>query len=58
VCITNAEAKAFDLELDRQVAQIQRAIADIEREHMRAAADAFAAALQRDLIDPGDFARR
>lgn len=57
VRITNAEAKAFDLELDRQVAEIQQALADIDREHMRAAADAFAAALERDLIDAGDFAR-
>jgi len=55
--VTNAEAKTFDLELDRQTATIKRALADIDRERMRVEVDAFAAALQHDLIDPADFAR-
>jgi hypothetical protein len=56
--ITNEEATAYDLELDRQMARIERALAAIEREHMRATADAFGAALKRDLIGPADFAER
>lgn len=54
---TNAEANAFDLELDRQLAQMERAIARIDRDRMRDAVVAFTAALDRDLIDPADFSR-
>jgi hypothetical protein len=54
---SNAEAKAFDLVLDRQMAQIQRALAELDRERMQAQADVFSAALAHDLIDPADFAR-
>lgn len=53
---TNAEAKAFDLELDRGLAQIERALAEIDQARMREQVDAFTAALARDLIDPADFA--
>jgi len=54
---TNAEAKTFDLELDRQAAQLKRALAEIDQERMRAQADVFTAALAHDLIDAADFAR-
>lgn len=54
---TNEEAKAFDLELDRQLAQIERALVEVDRERMQAQADVFTAALAHDLIDPADFAR-
>ena len=57
VRVTNAEAKAFDLVLDQQVSAIERALLQIDRERMREEADAFVVALQRDLIDPADFAR-
>ena len=57
VRVTNVEAKTFDLELGRQTATIERALAKIDRERMRAEVDAFTAALEHDLIDPADFAR-
>lgn len=56
--VTNAEAKAFDLELDRQIASIERTLAAIERERMLEQADVFVAALERDLIDATDFSTR
>jgi hypothetical protein len=55
---SNAEAKALDLVLDRQVAQIARAVAAIDGERMRVAAEVFVLALERDLIGPADFAGR
>jgi len=54
---TNEQAKAFDLELDRQVRLIVRALRRIEREKMRAELDVLVTALDRDLIDASDFAR-
>jgi hypothetical protein len=54
--ITNEQAKRLDLELNRQQALIRRAADRLEAERMAVEADAFIAALQRDLIDAGDFA--
>jgi hypothetical protein len=56
--VTNAEAKAFDRELDRQTHLIERAVAAIEHERMRDQAEAFVAALEHGLIDATDFAPR
>jgi hypothetical protein len=53
---TNAEAKELDLVLNAQEGQIRRALARIDREQMEAELDVFVGALQRDLIDAGDFA--
>jgi hypothetical protein len=57
VLATNDEASAFDVLLDRQCAEIARALRVIELEEMRAGLDAFVGALDRDLIDASDFAR-
>lgn len=54
---TNEQASAFDVELERQIGEIRRALERIDRERMQAEADVFVAALERDLIDAGDFAR-
>src|SRR4051794_29159141 len=57
VRISNAEATAFDLTLDRQTAQIARELARSDRERMHHELHVFVAALARDLIDAADFAR-
>ena len=49
---TNEQARAFDLELDRQIAQITRALGEFERERMQT----LLAAFEHDLIDAADFA--
>jgi hypothetical protein len=54
---TNEEAEAFDVELDRQTAPIARALERLDRERVTAEVEAFVAALQRDLVDAGDFDR-
>jgi hypothetical protein len=55
--VSNEEAKRFERELDRGVQDIAATVARLERERMIADADALTTALQRDLIDPGDFCR-
>ena len=57
VSVTNVEAKEFDRVLDRQTAAIERVLAEIDCERMRGEVEAFLLALDRDLIDPADFAR-
>ena len=54
--IDNAQAARLDLELNRQQAVMWRTAERFEAERMAVEADAFIAALQRDLIDAGDFA--
>ena len=55
--VTNEEAKRFDHELDSGVKQIAAAFARLDRKRMIADSDRITAALERDLIDPGDFCR-
>ena len=55
--ISNEEATRFDRELDRGVQDIATTVARLERERMIADAGALTSALQRDLIDFGDFCR-
>ena len=55
--VTNEEAQRFERELDRGVEQIAAAFVRLDRERMIADSDAITAALERDLIDPGDFSR-
>lgn len=55
--VSNEEAQRFERELDRGVQDIAATVARIARERMIADADALTTALQRDLIDPGDFCR-
>lgn len=54
--LTNDEASAWDLRLDREMEPIRRAVRRLDRERMAAEADAFIAALEHDLIDAADFA--
>jgi hypothetical protein len=55
--VSNEEARRFDRELDRGVGDIAATVARLERDGMIADAEVLTAALQRDLIDPGDFCR-
>lgn len=54
--LTNAQAAAWELALDRQARPIQKAVDRLDRERMSRQIDGFIAALDRDLIDAGDFA--
>ncbi|HEY6888237.1 MAG TPA: hypothetical protein VI300_10670, partial [Solirubrobacter sp.] len=54
---TNEEASRFDIVLARQSATIVQALARLERERMEVELDMLVGALDRDLIDAGDFAR-
>jgi hypothetical protein len=49
------EARRFDRDLDRGQVKIAAALARLDRERMIADCDALTAALERDLIGPGDF---
>jgi hypothetical protein len=51
----DAAAEELERILDRGVEEICRTLARIERERMEREADAWAVALQRDLIDASDF---
>ena len=55
--VTNQEVQRFERELDRGVEEIAAEFARLDRKRMIADSDTIAAALQRDLIDPGDFCR-
>ena len=54
---TDQQAKRFDRELEPGVASIAAALMRLDRERMITDADTLTAALERDLIDPGDFCR-
>jgi hypothetical protein len=54
--LTNAQAAAWDVELDRQTEPIKREFRRLDRERMAREVEVLAAALQRDLIDAADFA--
>lgn len=51
--VSHEEAARFDADLDHGIAQIASADAQLDRQPMIAESDAWAAALERDLIDPG-----
>ena len=53
--LTNAQAATWDVALDRQVQPIRRTVERLDRERMARQAKGFIAALERDLIDAGDF---
>ena len=57
VVVSNEEAAFYEADLDRGVAKIASAVARLDRERLIAESDAWAAALERDLIDPSDFRR-
>ena len=54
--LTNQQAADWEVALDRQTRPIQRAFDRLDRQRMRRQADGFIAALDRGLIDAGDFA--
>jgi hypothetical protein len=54
--IDDARAARFDIELDCDVAAMRRTLERADLERMAAEVDAFAVALERDLIGPVDFA--
>ena len=56
--LSNAEAQRYDCDLNRGWNQIRSALERIEREDMAEWTAAFTTALDRDLIDPGDFSGR
>jgi hypothetical protein len=56
IVVTNEQAAALDVELDRQMAEIARAVHALDAERMAAEVDTFVAALERDLVDAADFA--
>jgi hypothetical protein len=55
--VSNEEARRFERDLDVGMKQIAAALFRLDRERMIADSDAITAALERDLIDPGDFCR-
>ena len=55
--VTDAEAERYDEELAAGARTLLREACKLERARMAAEVDTFVAALQRDLIEPADFAR-
>jgi hypothetical protein len=55
--ITDAEAKQLERDLEPGLVAIAKAAAKLDRERMVREGEIFLAALQRDLIGPGDFTR-
>jgi hypothetical protein len=58
VTITDEIAKRFGADLDTSQREIERAVRLLDEERMAGEIEAFAVALQRDLIDAGDFTPR
>jgi hypothetical protein len=56
VTVPDDVAHAFERDIDRGMNEILSALNRMDRERMAVQTDAFVAALQRDLIDAGDFA--
>jgi hypothetical protein len=55
--VTNEHAQRFDRDLARRVKQIAVVLGRLDRERMISDSEAMTVALERDLIDPGDFCR-
>jgi hypothetical protein len=51
-------AQAYERDLEHGMREIHVAVEKMDRDRMADQTDAFVAALQRDLIDAGDFAGR
>jgi hypothetical protein len=56
VTAPDSVALAFERDIERGMKEIRAALDRMDRERMSDQADAFVAALNRDLIDAGDFA--
>lgn len=57
VVVSDEVARRYDDELSAGTAMIRRAADRLEQERMSAEVERFVAALERDLIEPADFAR-
>ena len=57
VTVTNAAAERFGDDLDAAEREIERVVAQLDAERMAGEVEVFAAALERDLIEPADFYR-
>jgi hypothetical protein len=55
--ITNSRAERLDVQLDGDMYVLRQALRSLDLERMTAEVEAFAAALDRDLVEPADFAR-
>jgi hypothetical protein len=54
--VHDSRAKRYDLELDADTFAISRELRRLDLERMAIDAETFVAALERDLIEPADFA--
>ena len=54
---SNAQVDRLDADLDRGLARIAAVVAELDRVQMAAVSDAFAEALERDLVTADDFRR-
>jgi hypothetical protein len=57
VTVTNAIATRFDLELDRRLDAVARALDKLDRKRMIAEVETMIQALRHGLVDAADFAR-
>ena len=57
VVVPNAAAERFESELHARAAVLAREARRLEGERLSAEVDAFVAALERDVVDAGDFYR-
>jgi transcription elongation factor Elf1 len=57
VVVGNADAERFDEALDRRADPIARTLHRLDVDRMKAWVETITVALQRDLIEPADFAR-
>jgi hypothetical protein len=57
VTVGNVIAQRFGESLDTAEREILRAVARLDAERMASEVEVFAAALERDLIEPADFCR-
>ena len=58
IIVTDDVAKRLELDIERGVAEIASTLRRLDRMHMAVLLATFVAALNRDLIDASDFARR
>jgi flavoprotein len=57
VTVTNAIASRYDLELDRRLDTLARALDKLDRKRMVAEVETMIQALRHDLVDAADFAQ-
>jgi hypothetical protein len=55
VIVSDDLLQRFDADVSRGLGAIAGDLATLDREHMAQQVEAFSIALERDLIDPGDF---